>query len=101
MENLEKIFQALGNKTRLKIVSLILQANEVSCQDLRTKFNLAQPTMSHHFKELMGSGILKMRKIGVENYYSVDKKLLAEIGLNGKKLLQVTSKEVYTAQRGV
>jgi len=101
MANLEKIFQALGNKTRLEIITLVLQAGEVSCQDLRKEFSLAQPTMSHHFKELLGSGILKMKKVGVENYYSVDKQLLSQVGLNGKKLLQITDKKVKSAQKGV
>lgn len=100
MVNLEKIFQALGNKTRLEIVSLIFQVGEVSCQDLSKKFSLAQPTMSHHFKELLGSGILKMRKVGVENYYSIDNNLLFQVGLDTTKLLQLTAKKVQTAQKG-
>lgn len=101
MSKLEKIFQALGNRTRLEIISLILSAGEVSCQDLSSRFNLAQPTLSHHFKELIGSGILKVRKIGVENYYSIDKSLLSEAGFNNKKLLEVATKEFQTARKGV
>ena len=97
MTTLEKIFQALGNKTRLEIVALILQAGEVSCQNLRSKFSLAQPTMSHHFKELLDSGILKVRKVGVENYYSIDKELLSQAGLSSRKLLQITNGHLKSA----
>ncbi|MCH8821510.1 helix-turn-helix transcriptional regulator [Patescibacteria group bacterium] len=100
MINTEKIFQALGNQTRLEIVSLILSRKEISCQGLLAKFPLAQPTMSHHFKELINTGILKVKKIGVENYYSVDKELLSGIGLNVNKLPKLTLTESRSIQKG-
>ena len=100
MSKTEKIFQALGNQTRLEIVSLILSKEEVSCQGLLAKFPLAQPTMAHHFKELLNTGILKVRKVGVENYYSVDKDLLSEVGLDIDKLPKLTLSESQLIKRG-
>jgi len=64
-EELEKFFQALGNKTRLDIVKLILAKKEISCQGIMQNFNLSQPTMSHHFGLLLDSGVINVRKNGV------------------------------------
>ena len=85
-EEVEKIFQALGNKVRLDIVKLILAEKETSCQSLLKKFPLSQPTMSHHFKLLLDSGILTSRKDGVRHYYIVDTKKLKSLGIDLAKL---------------
>lgn len=86
MSENEKIFRALGNKTRLDVVKLILIEKEISCQKLLEKFPLSQSTMSHHFSLLLGSGILTARKGGVRNYYSVNIKKLKLLGINLAKL---------------
>ncbi len=86
-KNLEDIFQALGNKTRLEIVRTVLVQREVSCQELITSFPLAQPTMSHHFSLLLDSGVINVRKNGVRHFYRVNTKKLKELGINITKLL--------------
>ena len=83
---LEKIFQALGNKTRLDIVKLILATKEISCQGIMQNFNLSQPTMSHHFGLLLNSGVINVRKNGVRHFYRVDTKKLKSLGINVVKL---------------
>lgn len=85
-EELEKIFKALGNKTRLDIVKLILSQKEISCQDLMKNFPLSQPTMSHHFGLLLDGGVLIGRKDGVRHYYRVDEAKLESLGVNTGKL---------------
>ena len=85
-EELEKIFQALGNKTRLDIVKLILAKKEVSCQEIMKRFPLSQPTMSHHFGLLIDSGVLDVTKDGVRHYYRVDNRKLKSFGINVHKI---------------
>ena len=85
-EEIEKIFQALGNKTRLDIVKLILAEKEITCQEILEKFPLSQPTMSHHFGLLLNSEILTARKDGVRHYYTVNTKKLNSLGINLAKL---------------
>lgn len=82
----EKIFQALGNKTRLNVVKLILAEKEISCQMLLEKFPLSQPTMSHHFGLLIDREILTARKDGVRHYYTVNTKKLNSLGIDLAKL---------------
>ena len=86
-EEVEKIFQALGNKVRLDIVKLILTEKETSCQSLLKKFPLSQPTMSHHFNLLLNSGILTARKDGVRHYYIVNTQKLNSLGIDLRKLI--------------
>lgn len=85
-KQIEKIFQALGNKTRLDVVKLILAEKEISCQKLLEKFPLSQPTMSHHFNLLLASGILNARKNGVRHYYTVNTRKLRSLGVDLTKL---------------
>ena len=80
------IFHALGNQTRLEIVKLILSKKEISCQELRRKFPLSQPTMSHHFGLLLASGILTARKVGVRQYYRINGEKLRALGINLAKI---------------
>jgi len=76
-----KVFKALSNKTRAEIIKKLLNQKEVSCQQLSKKFSLSQPTLSHHFNKLIDANILKLRKNGVNNYYSIDKKYLKNQGI--------------------
>lgn len=85
-EELDKIFQALGNKIRLDIVRAVFAQKEVSCQELLKQFPLSQPTMSHHFGLLLDSGVINVRKNGVRHFYKVDTKKLRSLGINVVKL---------------
>ena len=85
-EEIEKIFRALDNQTRLDIVKLMTVKKEISCQELLKKFPLSQPTMSHHFGLLLDSGILTTRKDGVRHYYKIDIKRLRSLGIDVTRL---------------
>lgn len=85
-QDLVKIFYALGNGTRLDIVRSINEKKEISCQALLKKFPLSQPTMSHHFRILLDSGIISVRKDGVRHFYKVDVNRLESLGINLSKL---------------
>lgn len=42
------------------------------------KFNITQPTLSHHMKILVDCGIVNDRKEGKWYYYSLNKKVIRE-----------------------
>lgn len=86
--DLEKIFKALGNLTRLYIVRAVLLNNEISCQELMEKFSLSQPTMSHHFGILLDSDILLARKNGTRHFYKINTEKLHTLGINLIKLTE-------------
>lgn len=85
-KNTLKVFKALSDQTRIKIVKKLMDNDEVSCQELMKHFPLSQPTLSHHFSKLIDSGILHARKDGVSHYYSVNRTYLASLGIDIDKI---------------
>lgn len=66
-------FKALADPTRLEIVRLVAaQAGPVCVCDIVDRFDLAQPTISHHLKVLRDGGILRSSKLGIWAFYEVD-----------------------------
>jgi ArsR family transcriptional regulator, arsenate/arsenite/antimonite-responsive transcriptional repressor len=66
-----KIFKALSDPNRLKIIDM-LSCNEKCACDILEYFDFTQPTLSHHMKVLMDCGIVKCRKDGLWSHYSLD-----------------------------
>ena len=60
--DLTKIFQALGDPTRLKLVRMLAAEEDLSCSVLC----LGRPksSMSHHFKVMIDAGLLRVDVAG-------------------------------------
>jgi len=67
------LFKAFGDSTRLEIVDMISCGELCACVILE-RFNITQPTLSHHMKILCDSGLVKGRKEGKWTHYSLDEK---------------------------
>lgn len=72
-ERLARIFKALGDPTRVRLVSLIsAHADGEACVcDLTDPVGLSQPTVSHHLKQLVDAGLLTREQRGRWAYYRV------------------------------
>jgi ArsR family transcriptional regulator len=70
-ERLAAVFKALGEPTRLRLVSLIAgHAGAEACVcDLTEPVGLSQPTVSHHLKTLVEAGLLERTQRGKWAYY--------------------------------
>ena len=66
------ICKALGDPNRLEIVKMLADEEKCGCRILE-KFEITQPTLSHHMKTLVESGLVNDRKEGKWHYYSVNK----------------------------
>ncbi len=77
-----KVFKALSDSTRVKIIKYLLTKKEISCHYLMKKFNLSQPTLSYHFNKLIEANIIDVRKDTNKNYYRINKKFFEELGIN-------------------
>ena len=66
-----KIFKALGDPRRAMIVDMLSCGELCACRILE-KFELSQPTLSHHMKILCGCGLVRGREQGKWTYYSLD-----------------------------
>lgn len=65
-----RVFEALANETRIKIIKL-LQEKEMYVEDLAQTLGLAQPTVSHHLRVLKDAGLIRAEKRGRSMYYSI------------------------------
>jgi ArsR family transcriptional regulator len=70
---LERVFKALADRHRVKILNRLLQAGgEAVCVcDLEDLLPLKQPTVSYHLKQLLDAGIVERAKRGSFAYFSV------------------------------
>jgi ArsR family transcriptional regulator, arsenate/arsenite/antimonite-responsive transcriptional repressor len=76
-----RLFKALGDPARVKIVNLLATRDEPVCAcELIPALGLSQPTVSHHLKKLTEAGILARDQRGVWAYYSIDPQAVARLG---------------------
>jgi ArsR family transcriptional regulator len=74
-----KVFKAMGDVTRQRILSL-LQMREMCVCEIITAFNMTQPTTSHHLKILEDADLISSRKEGKWIYYGLnDKQRISEL----------------------
>ncbi len=72
-ERLVALFRALGDPTRLEMFRLIAAQDGPICVcDVVERFELRQPTISHHLKILRDAGLVTVSRRGVWAYYAVD-----------------------------
>ena len=75
-KTMARIFKALGDENRVKIVNLLWNGEICACR-LLSALSISQPTLSHHMKILCDSGVVEGRKVGTWMYYKVSKKGIA------------------------
>ena len=72
-ESLAHVFKALGDPTRVRLLSLIAAADdgEACVCDLIEPVGLSQPTVSHHMKLLVDAQLVSREQRGKWAYYRV------------------------------
>jgi len=65
------ICRALGDSNRLRIVEELSDGEKCACK-LLEKFEITQPTLSHHMKILCECGLVNVRKDGKWCHYSLN-----------------------------
>ena len=70
---LAKVFKALGDPVRLRLLSMIAsrEGGEVCVCEMTPAFELSQPTISHHLKLLRQAGLIDCERRGTWVYYWV------------------------------
>lgn len=77
-ERFARIAKALADPRRFQILSAIANCREVGCRRLCEQFPVAQPTMSHHLKELARAGLIEPWREGQFVYYRFRADVLRE-----------------------
>ncbi len=71
-----KIFKALSDPTRYKMVKMLLDCEELGCGEFECAFPLSRSAMSHHYRVLENAGLVASRKEGLHVYYRLEKEQL-------------------------
>ena len=81
-ERLARLFRALGDRHRVRLLSLIAAADggEACICDLTGPLGLAQPTVSHHMKQLAEAGLVTREQRGKWAYYRVAPQAMQALG---------------------
>jgi ArsR family transcriptional regulator, arsenate/arsenite/antimonite-responsive transcriptional repressor len=81
-ERIAPLLKAVADPVRLRLLSLVAShADGEACVcDLNEAFDLSQPTISHHLKQLHECGLLDREKRGVWVYYRVNAGALSDLG---------------------
>ncbi|QRP42890.1 helix-turn-helix transcriptional regulator [Amycolatopsis sp. FDAARGOS 1241] len=68
-----KLFKALADPLRIRLVSLIRHSpgGEACFCDLAEEFDMPQPTLSHHLRVLVSAGLLTRERRGTWSWYSL------------------------------
>ena len=68
LSGVKRLFQALGDATRLRILGLLL-AGEICVCDIHETLRISQPKASRHLAYLRRSGLVATRRNGLWVYY--------------------------------
>jgi DNA-binding transcriptional ArsR family regulator len=71
-----RALKALADPARFRMVQEIAAVGELTCGQVADRFDVSQPTISHHLKILVDAGVLVMRSEGRHHVTSVNHTLL-------------------------
>jgi ArsR family transcriptional regulator len=76
-EEFNRISKALADPQRREILQKLIASTNLSCTDIHALFDVSQPTVSHHLKELSFAGVVEKDKQGQFCFYRVKHEVLA------------------------
>ena len=78
LERRARVFAALSDPNRLRIVELLRRREEVCGKEVAEALGISLSLYSHHARALREAGIITRRKRGQTGYCSLDRELLAD-----------------------
>ena len=78
---LANALKALGDTRRLRMAQEIAAAGELSCGEVAERFDLSQPTISHHLRILADAGVLTVREAGQHRFISINQRVIRELAV--------------------
>jgi len=79
MEEAAYTLRAISNGTRLCVISLLSEHDEMNVTQLVEKLQCEQSLLSHHLTDMRAKGILNFRRDGKNCYYSLKNKQIVQI----------------------
>jgi len=82
LKDLANSFRLLADETRLRVLNLLVEFDELHVRGLCELLGQSQPAVSHHLGLLRSAGLVRVRRDGKHNFYStVPEKLESVIEL--------------------
>ena len=82
LKDLASAFRLLADETRLRVLSLLIEFDELNVRALCDILEQSQPAVSHHLGLLRTAGLVRARRDGKHNFYrTVPEKLESVIEL--------------------
>jgi ArsR family transcriptional regulator len=79
---LSGVFKALAHPTRVQLMNLLVSSPFAVCAyDLQVAMGMAQSTISHHLKLLVGAGLVHRQQRGIWAYYSINVAAMRALGV--------------------
>jgi len=79
MEQAAYTLKAISQGTRLCVISLLSEQEELNVSQLLEQLNCEQSLLSHHLTDMRAKGILNFRREGKNCYYSLKNKQIVQI----------------------
>ena len=74
-----RVFSALADPTRYKIICLLMEKGELGCSDFNNQFALSKSALSHHYRVLENADLILIRKEGSHSYTRLNHSVLDEL----------------------
>lgn len=75
-EKIAEIAKALSDPNRIKILQMLSENEELCACKILERFEITQPTLSHHMKSLCEAGLVTSSRVGKWMYYELQKETL-------------------------
>lgn len=85
---LADLFNSLSDPTRLQIISLLSEDDEIGVSEIIAKLNLSKSAVSHQLRGLRDKRIIRTRKQGRNVFVSLDDTHVAELFQRGLEHIQ-------------
>jgi DNA-binding transcriptional ArsR family regulator len=95
---MDKVFRALGDPTRRRILQL-LRERERSAGEIAEHFTLAKPTLSGHFAVLREAELVATERTGTTITYRLNASVLEEALLGFAEVFGIGAKRAPRASR--
>lgn len=79
MDEAAYTLKAISNGTRLCVISLLAEQEEMNVSQLGEQLNCEQSLLSHHLTDMRAKGILNCRRDGKNCFYSLKNKQIVQI----------------------